>query len=58
LVAQIHDELLVEVPEDMAAQTSAVMVECMTEAFIETFPGAPLLGIADVKVGKSWAEVH
>jgi hypothetical protein len=30
----------------------------MTEAFIETFPGAPLLRIVDVKVGRSWAEVH
>ena len=29
-----------------------VLVECMTEAFIETFPGAPLLGIVDVKVGQ------
>jgi DNA polymerase I len=58
LVAMIHDELLAEVPEDRAHEGVVVLRDCMTAAFAETFPGAPLLGIVDVKVGRSWAEVH
>ena len=58
LVAMIHDELLAEVPEDRADEAVVLLRECMTAAFAETFPGAPLLGIVDVKVGRSWAEVH
>jgi DNA polymerase I-like protein with 3'-5' exonuclease and polymerase domains len=54
----IHDELLAEVPEDRADEAVVVLLECMTAAFSETFPGTPLLGIVDVKVGRSWAEVH
>ena len=58
LVAMIHDELVAEVPEDRADDTAAVLRECMTAAFAETFLGAPLRGIVDAKVGRSWAEVH
>ena len=58
LVAMIYDELLAEVPEDRADETVVVIRECMTAAFSKTFPGAPLLGIVEVRVGKSWAEVH
>ena len=58
LVAIIHDELLAEVLEDRADEAVVVLRECMTDAFAETFPGAPLPGIVDVKLGRSWAEVH
>jgi DNA polymerase I len=58
LVAMIHDELLAEVPEDRADEAVVVLRECMTDAFAATFPGAPLLGIVGVKVGRSWADVH
>ena len=58
LVSMVHDELLVEVIDSRAEQAKTVLVECMSEAFIETFPGAPLLGIVDAKVGRSWAELH
>jgi DNA polymerase I-like protein with 3'-5' exonuclease and polymerase domains len=49
LVAMIHDELLAEVPEDSANESVVLLRECMTAAFAETFPGAPLLGIVDCK---------
>ncbi len=58
LGAMMHDELLAEVPEDRADEAVVVLRECMTAAFAETFPNAPLRGIVDVNVGRSWAEVH
>src|SRR5215831_9187053 len=34
-----------------------VVAEVMTEAFVETFPGAPTVGIVEVHVGQNWAEL-
>ena len=31
---------------------------CLHRAFVETFPGAPTLGLVDAHVGAHWAEVH
>lgn len=58
LVAMVHDELLAEVPETDADGTVETLKSCLHRAFIETFPGAPTLGLVDAHVGRSWAEVH
>ena len=58
LVAQIHDELLAEVPEDKAEEAVVVLKEAMVEAFTATFPGAPTRDLVDAKIGRNWAEVH
>jgi len=29
----------------------------MTDAFTQTFPGAPTTGVVDVKIGLNWAEL-
>jgi DNA polymerase-1 len=56
MVCTVHDELLLEVPEDGAAAAAVVLAEVMIAAFVETFPGAPTLGLVDVHVGKNWKE--
>jgi DNA polymerase-1 len=58
LVAMVHDELLAEVPEADADATVETLKSCLTRAFVETFPGAPTLGLVDAHVGVSWADVH
>jgi DNA polymerase I len=58
LVAMVHDELLAEVPEADAAATVETLKSCLHDAFVETFPGAPTLGLVDAHVGRSWADVH
>src|SRR5512132_1602827 len=57
LVAQIHDELLAEVPEDKAEEAVVMLEEAMVEAFAATFPGAPTRDLVDAKIGGNWAEV-
>ena len=57
LVAQIHDELLADVPEDMAEAAVIILKEAMIEAFAATFPGAPTRDLVDAKIGRHWAEV-
>ena len=56
LVASVHDELVLEVDEDRAEQTAAVLSEQMTAAFAQWFPDAPTLGLVDVKVVHAWSE--
>jgi DNA polymerase I-like protein with 3'-5' exonuclease and polymerase domains len=56
LVACVHDELLVEVPEDNAERVRTILEETMTEAFAITFPGAPLTGLVQAAIGKDWLE--
>jgi DNA polymerase-1 len=53
LILQIHDELLLEVPED-EAQTASALVKEIMEGALEL--DVPL--VADARLGSSWAEVH
>jgi DNA polymerase I-like protein with 3'-5' exonuclease and polymerase domains len=57
LVACLHDELLMEVPEAQAEAARVLLEESMLEAFVATFPKAPIVGLAEAKVGRSWKEV-
>jgi DNA polymerase I len=57
IVACVHDELLLEVSEDDAERARALLQEAMTEAFEITFPGAPILGIAQAVIGRRWSDV-
>jgi DNA polymerase I-like protein with 3'-5' exonuclease and polymerase domains len=58
IVAQIHDEVLLEVTEQDAAVTQTILEEEMVAAFVATFPDAPVLGLVEVKAGPSWAEMN
>jgi DNA polymerase-1 len=55
LVASVHDELLLEVLEQNAEEAARILSEIMVEAFATTFPNAPLRGVVDVGIGKTWA---
>jgi len=53
LILQIHDELLLEVPE-AEAETARTMVREVMESALEL--DVPL--VADARLGSTWAEVH
>lgn len=57
LIISLHDELVLEVLEDDAETARELLEQSMIEAFIETFPGAPTIGAATAKIGRTWAEV-
>ena len=45
-VAWLHDEIVLEVHEDHAEQAAELLKKTMIDAFLETFPGAPVNGPA------------
>ena len=53
-VAWLHDEIVIEVPEADARRASDLLARAMTDAFAETFPGAPLNGLVAPKSGLNW----
>lgn len=53
MLLQVHDELIVEVPAQQAAQTAQTIKTVMEEAMSLD---VPLL--VDVNVGKNWSEIH
>jgi len=53
LILQIHDELLLEVPEAEAEQARALVKRVMEGALALEVPL-----VADARLGSSWAEVH
>jgi DNA polymerase I-like protein with 3'-5' exonuclease and polymerase domains len=59
LIAQVHDEFLLEVVDDpmCIAEASAALTTCMREGFAALFPQAPQTGLVDVGVGRNWAEL-
>ena len=57
MVAQIHDELILESNIQDADAVSSLLNEEMTKAFRITFPNAPTVDLIDVSVGRSWADL-
>jgi DNA polymerase I-like protein with 3'-5' exonuclease and polymerase domains len=57
LIATVHDELLAEVVEADAEPARDIIQQAMIDAFAATFPGAPLNGVAEAKIGRSWADL-
>jgi DNA polymerase-1 len=53
LILQIHDELLLEVPEGEAEDARALVTEVMEGALKLDVPL-----VADARLGRNWAEVH
>lgn len=56
IVNAVHDEIVVTCREDDADAVVAVLCDCMTQAFLEMFPGAPTNGLVECGVGRNWAE--
>jgi DNA polymerase I-like protein with 3'-5' exonuclease and polymerase domains len=57
MIAQIHDELILEANPQDAEAVSALLIAEMTTAFCATFPDAPTINLVDVSVGRSWADL-
>ena len=59
LIAQVHDEFLLEVLDDpiCVAEASAALTASMRGGFAALFPQAPQTGLVDVGVGRNWAEL-
>ena len=57
LVAAVHDELLIEVPEGDPERARDILERSMVDAFVDTFPGAQTNGLAVAKIGRTWADV-
>ena len=51
----LHDELVIEVPEDRADEAAALLQRCMEEAFAKVFPKAPLANLVKLGRGRTWA---
>ncbi len=58
LVNVIHDEILLEVREDMAEAFAEKAKLAMEQAFLDVFPtaGPYLSGLVEAKIGKNWGE--
>jgi DNA polymerase I-like protein with 3'-5' exonuclease and polymerase domains len=55
LLAVVHDEVLMEVPESDVAEAKRVLEESMIAGMLEIFPGADTTGLVDASAGDSWA---
>jgi DNA polymerase I len=51
-----HDEFVCEVPFADTDRAKILLERAMVDAFAQTFPGAPLNGLAKSSVGPNWAE--
>ena len=54
-VAWLHDEIVIEVPKADAERAAQLLEQAMSDAFAETFPGAPLVGLVQAHCGSDWA---
>ena len=52
-----HDEIILEVPEPDAEKAAELLERAMVAGFAKTFPGAPLNGLVEVRIGADWAAV-
>ncbi len=53
LLLQVHDELLLEAPEDEAEETARLLTDAMESAYELSVPL-----VAEAHIGKNWDEVH
>ena len=53
LILQVHDELIVEAPEEEASRAAEIVRDAMTHAVSLAVPME-----VDLKIGKDWAEAH
>jgi DNA polymerase-1 len=56
IVLCLHDELLVHVPEQRAAQAATLVSDCLTEATGRWAPGGRVRFVADISVVHCWAD--
>lgn len=54
VISTVHDELIIETPEDVASETLTTVQTAMIEAMVALFPAVPVE--VEAKVCKSWGE--
>jgi DNA polymerase-1 len=52
----VHDELVVECPEDRAKDTKAAVERAMVEGFLSVFPDGSTRDLVEAHAGRNWAE--
>jgi hypothetical protein len=52
-VAWLHD-IVLEVPAAHADRAVELLRQVVVDAFVETFPGAPVNGLVEPRIGLSW----
>jgi DNA polymerase I len=57
LVAQIHDEIILEADAGIADEAKDILVSEMEKAFTATFPDAPAGNLVDASIGQTWADL-
>jgi DNA polymerase I len=55
-VLWLHDEIVLEVPQADAERAKELLEQAMVDAFLATFPGAPVNGLVEAHIGLNWAE--
>jgi DNA polymerase-1 len=60
LIATVHDEAVLLVPDDVVAveRIAAIAQQEMVAAFLEVFPDAPTLNLVDPRVGPTWGDLQ
>ena len=56
LVNVVHDELVVECPEDRAEDTKAAVERAMVAGFLSVFPEGSTRDLVEAHAGANWAE--
>jgi DNA polymerase-1 len=54
IVLFVHDEIVLEVRREQAEPAQQILIACMTQAFGESFPNAPLNGVVSSGIGETW----
>ena len=53
----LHDELILEAPDDIAEEIADLLERSMKEVFQQNFPNAPTLNLLDIHRGKTWGDL-
>jgi DNA polymerase I len=57
LVAQIHDEIILEADSGIAEEAKVILVSEMEKSFKTTFPDAPSENLVTDSIGRTWADL-
>jgi DNA polymerase I-like protein with 3'-5' exonuclease and polymerase domains len=52
----VHDEIVAEVATDQAARAAELLRTAMEQAFTAVFPEAPVNGLVEIDIRKSWGK--
>ena len=60
LIAAVHDEAVFLVPNEMqvAVAIDGIARKEMVAAFLDVFPNALTLNLAEPKIGSNWGDLH